>query len=112
MPLRPGETLLLLVDPQECFISHLCEEEKAELQHKLDVLCRTAKKMNIPVITTKLGEKKSDLWPHWLKDTEKIPVYSRSTANPWDHAPLKDALKQHRPRILFWQVFGARFLSV
>lgn len=50
MPLRPEETLLLLVDPLPCFISALSARAQQQLSHKMEILCATAKQLDIPVV--------------------------------------------------------------
>lgn len=106
MPLTPEETMVVIIDPLECFISPLSETDQQALKHKMDVLCRVAHKIGVPVVVSVLGEGKDTLWPDWLEGNSTIDLYARTVANPWDDKGLRDAIDKHRPPYLvlvgFW----------
>ncbi|PCI52701.1 MAG: hypothetical protein COB36_14565 [Alphaproteobacteria bacterium] len=97
MPLRPEETMVVVVDPLACFVSHLSEVDKKALSHKMDVLYGVADKISIPVAVSVLGEGTDTLWPVNLSNSRKLDLYPRTVANPWDDKGLRAAIDKHGP---------------
>ncbi|WP_417625237.1 isochorismatase family protein [Paremcibacter congregatus] len=113
LPLRPRDTMMIIVDPQECFLKTMNPDDRAGLEHRLVSLCRAARKVRVPIAVSLIGGHGTKAWPHWLDDDPDIHVCRRVTANPWDDKQLREHIaKLHLPYIVLVGFWGEISLSM
>lgn len=98
--------MVLIIDPLRGLSDGLGKAEQKLLSHKIQILCSVTKKLAVPAAVSILGDTPDMVWPEALANQHTIPVYLRSTANPWDDPALRGAMEKHRPAYLvmlgFW----------